>query len=75
MDLDLDILKKECEGVISKFGKLVSTEVEPIAFGMKSVNITVVLKELPGGTEPLEIALSEVKGVGRAEAIDVRRLM
>jgi elongation factor 1-beta len=75
LDIDLEALKIDSEAIVKEFGDLVGTEVKPMAFGMKALIFTVILKELAGGADPLERALGEQEGVTRAEAVDVRRLM
>jgi elongation factor 1-beta len=48
-------------------------EHQPIAFGLKALNIIFVMDEKKGSTEPLEDSLSEIKGVQSVEVSDVRR--
>lgn len=49
------------------------TTIEPIAFGLKALNIIFVMDESKGSTEELEKRISKVSGVESVEVIDVRR--
>ncbi len=49
------------------------SEVEPIAFGLKSLKILFVMDESKGATDPLEEQVKEVEGVQSVEVVDVRR--
>jgi elongation factor 1-beta len=47
-------------------------EIEPIAFGLKALNIIFVIDESKS-TEEIEKQLSKIKGVNSAEVVDLRR--
>ena len=49
------------------------TEVQPVAFGLKSLNIIFVMEESIGSTEELESKISQLEGVESVEVTDVRR--
>lgn len=49
------------------------TQIEPIAFGLKALNIIFVMDENKGSTERLEKKISEIEGVESVEVTDVRR--
>ena len=48
-------------------------EQEPIAFGLKAINIIFVMDESQGSTEPLEDKIGQINGVNSVEVTDVRR--
>ena len=48
-------------------------EEQPIAFGLKALNIIFVMDEAKGSTEPLEDSVSDIEGVQSVEITDVRR--
>jgi len=50
-------------------------EVQPVAFGLKSINITFLIDEKKGGTEALEAKISEIPEVQSVELIDIRRII
>jgi elongation factor 1-beta len=47
--------------------------VEPIAFGLKAVNITFIMDEKLGSPDALTEKLEKIGGVNSAETTDVRR--
>jgi elongation factor 1-beta len=51
------------------------TEITPVAFGLKSVNIKFVLDESKGGTDKLEDQIAEIPDVNSVEVTDVRRII
>ena len=76
-DIDLKKIEEEALKLISEFSdeRQKKVSVEPIAFGLKSVNITFLMDEAKGDTEPLEKQLTEIEGVNSVECIDVRRII
>ena len=49
------------------------TQIEPIAFGLKALNIIFVMDEGKGSTEKLEKKISQLDDVESVEVTDVRR--
>jgi elongation factor 1-beta len=47
--------------------------IEPIAFGLKAINVTFVMDEALGGPDQLEEAILAIEGVNSFEVVDVRR--
>ncbi|MFP4423792.1 MAG: elongation factor 1-beta [Candidatus Woesearchaeota archaeon] len=73
---DLQKIEEEAKEKIVQFGGTVQkTETEPVAFGLKSVNITFSMDENLGDTEPLEQELSEVKDVNSVQVSSVSRAL
>ena len=74
-DVDLKHIEKEALKVILNFaGKGdTKTEVIPVAFGLKSVNITFIMDEKLGSPDSIEGQLQSIDGVNSVETIDVRR--
>jgi translation elongation factor aEF-1 beta len=48
-------------------------EIKPVAFGLRSLNMTFVMDESLGSPEVLEKQLQAIEGVNSAETTDVRR--
>jgi len=74
-DIDLKHIETEAKKIILGFaGKGdTKTEVIPVAFGLKSVNITFIMDEKLGSPDAIEGKLQSIKGVNSVETIDVRR--
>ncbi len=50
-------------------------EEEPIAFGLKALKVTVVVKDEEGGTEAIEEKLKGIPEVSDVQVIDLGRLL
>jgi len=79
-EVDLEALKEKVLGPIKVFSEEkdinnFKIEIEPIAFGIKSLNITFIADEAKGGTDNLEGEIRKIQGVNSAETIDVRRTL
>ena len=75
--IDLIKLQSDCEKEIINFeGKIEKTNVEPIAFGLKAINIIFRMDENKGSPDPLEeLIVKNVKGVNSAKVTEVRRAL
>jgi len=75
-ETNLDDLSAKANEKISAFGgKVGKTEQEPVAFGLKSVNIMFSMPEEKGSTEDLEKQISDISGVNSVQVTDVRRAL
>jgi elongation factor 1-beta len=73
-DVDLEILTDKASKLVKEFqGQIVSSSQNPIAFGLKAIELRFIMEEAKGSTEPLEIQISELAGVSSVDVIDVRR--
>jgi len=74
-DVDLDKVAELAEQKIIAYAgdRDRKKEIEPIAFGLKALNITFVMDEKKGSPEPLEKEISGIEGVQSVEVVDVRR--
>ena len=76
-DTDLKRIEGEALKFITEFSddRQKKVDIQPIAFGLKSVNITFLMDEKKGDVEPLEKKISSVEGVQSVECTDVRRII
>lgn len=74
-DVDLSGVEAEAKKEIVNFCNAVEfkTQIVPIAFGLKALNIFFVMDESKGSTEELEKKVSQINGVESVEVTDVRR--
>ena len=74
-ETDLDTIEKTAFEKIKAFAGEGDTkkEVIPIAFGIKSLNLTFVMNEDLGSPEELEKDIAAMDGVNSVETTDVRR--
>ena len=73
-EIDLEALKETIKNTIDadSFERI---EEEPIGFGLIALNVTIVVDDAEGGTEPAEEALAALDEIQSVEVTDVRRLM
>lgn len=50
-------------------------EIKPVAFGLKSINLTFIAEEKAGGTDAIEDQIKELEEVASVEVTDVRRAL
>jgi len=73
---DVDLVKIEADSkvLIKRFGGEVGkVEINPVAFGLKALDLFFVMDESKGSTEVLENEIANFDGVTSVEVIDVRR--
>ncbi|WP_455645066.1 elongation factor 1-beta [Methanosphaera sp.] len=73
-EIDLEVLKQAIENAVENDAFENITE-EPIGFGLVALNVTIVVDDGEGGTEPVEEAIAALDDVQSVEVTDVRRLM
>ena len=54
--------------------KVQNVEFKPVAFGLKSVNVTVLMNDGAGGPDAIEEAFSALPGVGSASVAEMGRI-
>jgi len=74
-EVDLNQIKESSLKHIKEFAGAGDTKIteEPVAFGLKSLNILFIMDEKLGSPESLEEDIRSIKGVQSVEIIDVRR--
>lgn len=76
LEQNIDELKAKAEEVIvNNEGTINSTVFTPIAFGLKSIDITFNMTEQEGGTDTIEQKVSEIEGIENAEIISLSRAL
>lgn len=67
-----EIEKKAKETVESLGGEFGKSEIEPVAFGLKALNVIFIADE-DKGSEVFEDGLGKIEGVSNATVVDYRR--
>ena len=70
-EVDLENLKNNITKVIPANAKLNKIEVKPVAFGLKALEVQIILNDREGGTELIEKALNELEHVQSVETVHV----
>ena len=75
VNTDISVLESNAKKEIVSFCRSneFRTRVQPIAFGLKALEIIFVMDENKGSTEELEKKISVIPGVESVEVTDVRR--
>ena len=74
VDVDLEKLKEKISSTIPENAKLHGFSIEPIAFGLKALNVVVLVADAEGGTEKVERAIEELEDVESVSVVEVGRL-
>jgi elongation factor 1-beta len=74
VEINLEEIRKSVEKIVSKYGKLNSSEIKPIAFGLKSLEVMLLLNDKEGGMDEIEAQVAKIKGVNSVEILEVTRL-
>lgn len=74
-EVDMEQLKKQTELIVDEFGaKLLKTEEEPVAFGLKALKIIITFKEEDNpNVDILEEKLQALEMVSSTDVVDIRR--
>jgi len=72
---DLTKIEAEAKAKIAEFAGegQTKTTIEPVAFGLKSINIIFVVDEAKGSPDPIAEEIARLDNVNSAEVTDVRR--
>lgn len=70
-DVEFEAMKSKVEETVKNAVKF---EEEPIAFGIKALNVTINVEDGDGGTEPIEKALMALAEVGNVEVTALARV-
>lgn len=73
-EVDLEALKEEIKNAVGEeiFERV---EEEPIGFGLVALNVTIVVDDGEGGSEPAENAIADLADVATVEVTHMTRLM
>ncbi|EMR74002.1 translation elongation factor 1B (aEF-1B) [Thermoplasmatales archaeon SCGC AB-539-N05] len=73
-DAKLNDIMNEIKNLIKNPVKLGRLEIKDVAFGLRALNVTVIVPDSEGGVEPIADVLSKIKGVESAEVVDIGRI-
>jgi elongation factor 1-beta len=70
-EVDLENIKKNIADKIPKNAKLNKIEDKPVAFGLKALEVQIILDDRQGGTDEIEEILNNIEFVQSVETIHV----
>lgn len=73
-DEQMNDLRKKVEEKIKSPAKLARIDVRDIAFGLRALDVTVVVPDAEGGVDPVAEEITKIEGVESAEVVDVGRI-
>jgi len=65
---------EDIKNVVKSPAKLGKIEVKDVAFGLRGLNVTVLIPDDAGGLDPIVEKISEVENVESVEVTDVGRI-
>lgn len=74
VEVDMNKIKKELGDVASKYGRLHSADIKPIAFGLSAIEANLLLSDDSGGMDDLVEKIKKIDGVGDVELQEASRL-
>ena len=74
VEIDLNEIKNGVEASIGDICEIQGTEEKPIAFGLKALQMTVVVEDEEGMMDKLEQAICGVAGVQNANVVSLTKL-
>ena len=73
-DAKMETLNNKIKETIKEPAKLARLEIKDIAFGLRAVNVTVIVPDAAGGVDPIAEELSKIENVESAEVVDIGRI-
>ncbi|MCK4901912.1 MAG: elongation factor 1-beta [Thermoplasmatales archaeon] len=74
-DSQLEKMIEDIKAIIKPPVKLGSIQIKPVAFGLKGLNVTVIVPDGAGGIDPVAEEILKVENVDSAEVTDVGRAL
>ena len=73
-DKKLEKMIEDIKAIIKPPARVGKIEIKNVAFGLKGLNVTVLVPDGVGGIDPIAEAILKVKNVDSAEVTDVGRI-
>lgn len=73
-DNQMEELKNKVKEKIKEPARLARMDIRDIAFGLRALDVTVVVPDAEGGVDPIAEDISSIDGVESAEVVDVGRI-
>lgn len=70
-EVDLENMKQDISNILPESARLNKIEEKPVAFGLKSLEVQIILNDREGGSEDIEQSLGTIKNVQSVETIHV----
>lgn len=74
-DDKIEKMIEDIKTIIKPPAKIGSIQIKPVAFGLKGLNVTVIVPDDAGGVDPIAEEILKVENVDSAEVTDVGRAL
>ena len=75
-DIELEPIRIQAEEKVKAFGaEVMKHDIEPIAFGLKAIQLTINADEDKGSTDDLEADITSIDGVQSCEVSQISRAL
>lgn len=72
-ETDLEAMKEEVRKTVQDPAELQGFQIEPVAFGLKALKVTVLMDDIEGGPDMLEEAFGNIDSVESVQVVDLGR--
>jgi elongation factor 1-beta len=74
VDVDFDKIREGVKALAGERCDVHSMDEKPIAFGLKALEVTLLLNDKVGGMDEVQESIGKIEGVGEVEVVDLNRL-
>ena len=74
-DDELNQMMEKIKTLVKSPARIGNIEIKPVAFGLKGLNVTIVVPDDAGGLDPIAETIAKIKNVDSAEVTDVGRAL
>ena len=74
VDADLTAIQDAIRALVGDDAEIHSMQEKPIAFGLKALEVALLMNDQAGKIEDIQAKIADVSGVGEIEVADVNRL-
>ncbi|ODS43091.1 MAG: hypothetical protein MSIBF_03600 [Candidatus Altiarchaeales archaeon IMC4] len=74
VDTDMDKIRKGVEKIVKGFGRVNSSEIKPIAFGLNSLEVVFLLDDKKGGMDKIDEMVRKIPGVSETDVLGITRI-
>lgn len=71
---DLSLIQKALDNAVEAYGRVHTSAIKPLAFGLNCVEAVLLLDDSRGGIEDIESKLKESESVGEIDVLEISRL-
>ncbi len=74
IETDLSVIEGNLSEIVKGYGQVHSSEIKPVAFGLKCIEAVILLDDSKGGVDEIEAELKSKDSVSQVDILEVNRL-